>query len=61
MTRWPKRELDKLHQHYILVFQAKNDVVRTVVRQHAHDVNATVGVSKERCAVAVAFWCRHCR
>ena len=61
MTRWPKRELDKLHQHYILVFQAKNDVVRTVVRQHAHDVNATVGVSKDRCAIAVASLCGHCR
>ena len=59
MTRWPKRELDKLHQHHILVFQAKNDVARTVVRQHAHDVNATVGVSKDRCAIAVAFLCRH--
>ena len=61
MKRWPTRELDKLHQHYILVFQAKNDVVRTVVRQHAHDVNATVGVSKDGCAIAVASLCGHCR
>ena len=61
MTRLPKREVEELHQHYILVFQAKNDVVRTLVRQHAHDVNATVGVSNDRCAIAFAFLCGHCR
>ena len=40
MTRWSNQELEKIHQNYIEVYEAKKDVAREAVLQNAHHVKA---------------------
>ena len=57
MTRWSNQELEKIHQNYIEVYEAKKDVAREAVLQNAHHVKAPGGLPKYRNAITVAFLC----
>ena len=61
MTRCSNQELEKIHQNYIEVYEAKKDVAREAVLQNAHYVKAPGGLPKDKNAMKVAFLCRHCR